>query len=234
MKRPVYISISLVALFLGLIITMQFRVTSRVEQGVPAGRSQELSVELHQLDRDQDKLRQEINDLNEKLQQATRGQPEAVAAMEDELDKARLAAGLVAVSGPGIEVILDNPPRTAAGAGAGVASLFVIRDEDLLRVINDLRSAGAEALSINGQRIIATTEIRLAAPFIDVNLTRVVPPYHILAIGRPEDLKSALEIPGGIDEYLRDLGVQIKIQTHNDITVPGYAGRLTFRYAKPV
>lgn len=231
MKRSVFVSVSLVALVLGLMIAMQFRANNRIEQGVPAGRSQELAVELHQLGKDNEKLRADVNDLNNKLQQSTKGQPEAVAAMEDELDKARVAAGLVAVTGPGIEVTLDNPPQTA-GSG-GPASLFVIRDEDLLRVVNELRSAGAEALSINGQRIVSTTEIRLAAPFIDINLTRVVPPYHILAIGRASDLKSALEIPGGVDEYLRDLGVQVKIQNQSQLTVPGFTGRLNFRYAKP-
>ncbi|OAT81800.1 DUF881 domain-containing protein [Desulfotomaculum copahuensis] len=231
MKRSVFVSVSLVALVLGLMIAIQFRANNSAGQGVPAGRSQELLVELHQLEKDNEKLRSDVNDLNNKLQQSTKGQPEAVAAMEDELDKSRLAAGLVAVTGPGIEVTLDNPPQTV-GSG-GPASLFVIRDEDLLRLVNELRSAGAEALSINGQRIVSTTEIRLAAPFIDINLTRVVPPYHILAIGKPDDLKSTLEIPGGIDEILRDLGVQIKIQKLNQLTVPGFAGQLNFRYAKP-
>lgn len=232
MKWATYLSLGLVALMLGLLITFQFRVTRYIEQGIPAGRAQELAVELRQLEKDKAKLQAEANDLNAKLQQVTKGQSEAVQAMQDELAKARLLAGLITVTGPGVEVTLDNPSQQRGGGGP--ASLFVIRDEDLLRVVNELRGAGAEAISINGQRIMATSEIRLAAPFINVNLTRIVPPYHILAIGKPENLKSALEIPGGLAEYLRELGVQVTIQSYDRITVPGYSRVMEFRYAKSV
>lgn len=232
MKWATYLSLGLVALMLGLLITFQFRVTRYIEQGIPAGRAQELAVELRQLEKDKAKLQAEANDLNAKLQQVTKGQSEAVQAMQDELAKARLLAGLITVTGPGVEVTLDNPSQQRGGGGPD--SLFVIRDEDLLRVVNELRGAGAEAISINGQRIMATSEIRLAAPFINVNLTRIVPPYHILAIGKPENLKSALEIPGGLAEYLLELGVQVTIQSYDRITVPGYSRVMEFRYAKSV
>ncbi|SHI59014.1 DUF881 domain-containing protein [Desulfofundulus thermosubterraneus] len=232
MKLSTYLSLGLVALVLGVLIVFQFRVTRHIEQGIPAGRAQELALELRQLEKDKSKLEAEANDLSLKLEQVTRGQTEAEKALKDELAKARLLAGLVSVTGPGIEVTLDNPPQQPGGGGA--ASLYVIRDEDLLRVINELRGAGAEALSINGQRIVAHSEIRWAAPFINVNLTRVVPPYHILAIGKPDNLKSALEIPGGLVEYLLDLGVQVKIQPYDRLTIPGYSRTTEFRYAKPV
>ncbi|MBE3587814.1 MAG: DUF881 domain-containing protein [Thermoanaerobacteraceae bacterium] len=232
MQKATYLSLGLVALVLGLLVTFQFRVTRHIEQGIPAGRAQELAMELRQLERDRAKLQVEAADLQSKLEQANKGQQEAARAMQDEMDKARLLAGLVAVTGPGVEVTMDNPPQQREGGTP--ASLYVIRDEDLLRVVNELRGAGAEALSINGQRIVANSEIRLAAPFINVNLSRVAPPYHILAIGKPEDLRSALEIPGGLVEYLRDLGVQIKIQAHDRLIIPGYGGKMEFRYAKPV
>lgn len=230
MKWSTYLSLALVALILGLLLVLQFRVVRYIEQGVSSGRAQELAVELRQLEKEKTKLAAEASDLSAKLQKVSQGQAEAERALEDELEKAKLLAGLVPVTGPGIEVTLDNPP---ANRGL-VASLYVIRDEDLLRVVNELRGAGAEAISINGQRIVATSEIRWAAPFINVNLTRLVPPYHILAIGHPGNLRSALEIPGGLVEYLQDLGVQVKIQTHEHLTVPGYSRPVEFRYAKPV
>ena len=220
MKRLMYISVFLVAIVLGLLVTFQFRATSRIAQGVPAGRDQEMAIELRRLEAEKSDLQREINDLNDKLLQATKGQKEALSALNGELTKARVAAGLVAVTGPGIEIILDNPqvmPQTGK-----VSTLFTIRDEDLLRVINELRIAGAEALSINGQRIVATTEIRLAAPFINVNLTRIVPPYHILVIGNPDNLKATMDISGGVVEYLRELGARVEIQTNDQLTAPSY------------
>lgn len=220
MKLSFYISVFLVAVVLGLLITFQFRVTNSINQGLPAGRDQELAIELRRLNTEKQNLEREIEDLNNKLQQTTKGQKEALLALNGELSKSKVAAGLVAITGPGAEIVLDNPqamPQTGK-----VSTLFVIRDEDLLRVVNELWIAGAEAISINGQRIVATTEIRLAAPFINVNLIRIVPPYHILAIGEPDHLKAAMDIPGGVVEYLRELGVRIDIKTNSHLTIPAY------------
>lgn len=233
MKRSTYASIVLVAVVVGLLISVQFRVTNRaLEQGVPAGRVQELAVELNRLQNDNSNLRKEITGLENKLEHAGKGREEALEALRGELGEANMIAGLVTVSGPGIELTLDNPPEvTKQGMGTNPS---IIRDEDLLRVVNELRGAGVEAISINGQRIHAISEIRLAAPFINVNTVRIVPPYHILAIGDPNSLESALEIPGGFLEYLRDLGIEVKVQRRNNLVVPGYEKKLDFRYAKPV
>jgi len=143
--------------------------------------------------------------------------------LRDELSKVRMSAGLITVTGPGVEVVLDNPKHeTEPGMPP---ELFIIRDEDLLKVVNELWGAGAEAISINGQRIIATSEIRLAAPFININTRRVVPPYQVLAIGDPDTLMSSLELPGGLAEYLRSLGIDITVEKHDDLTIPAYAER---------
>jgi len=230
MRWPKYLSITLVALITGLLLTFQFRVSSGIEQGVPAGRAQELSLELHEIEEEKASLQNEISDLQVKVTQATKGQEEAINAMQGELAKAKVSAGLIAVSGPGIEIILDNPASKQQTGKP--ASLYVIRDEDLLRLVNELRSAGSEAMSINGQRIVATSEIRFAAPFINVNLTRITPPYQILAIGKSDDLQAFLTIPGGIAEYLTDLGVRVDIQPHEQLVIPAYAGVRQYTYAK--
>lgn len=233
MKKSLYVSIVVVALVIGMLLAFQFRTNRYIEQGVPADRAQELVVELRQLLNDINKLQAEASDLEAKLEQADKGQSQAIKAINDELAKSRLAAGFVAVNGPGVEIVLDNPPQ-----GKEQSSLFLIRDEDLLRLINELRAAGAEVMSINGQRIITTTEIRMAGAFIseksfiNVNLTRVVPPYRVLAVGNPGKLRSALEISGGLAEYLRGLGIRVKIQDHEQLTVPGYTGGLYKKYAK--
>lgn len=229
MKQPWTTSLSLllVAVFLGAFLTQQFRVTSYIEQGIPSDRAQQLLVELKQVEKDTQRLQSEYADLQDKLQRARQGQQQARQALEDELAKTRQAAGLVPLSGEGLEITLDNPSSAAAPG-----SLFIVRDEDLLRLVNELRAAGAQAIAINGQRIIATSEIRLAGSFINVNLSRISPPYHILVVGNRQKLRSALEIPGGLADYLRDLGIELKILEHEAITVPGYSGDVQFTYAK--
>ncbi len=229
MNRSMYLSIGIVTMILGVMLAVQFRTNRYIEQSVPADRAQELQVELSKLEKDNRKLDREIEDLMYKLEQAQKGQLQAQAAIEDELKKARIHAGLVTVSGPGIEVVMDNPPSQSRRN-----HVFIIRDEDLLRMVNELRGAGAEAISINGQRMISTSEIRQAGSFININLERTEPPFHILAIGSPEKLKSALEISGGLIDYFKDLGIVVKIQSHSSVTVPAYNRSLQFNYAKAV
>lgn len=228
MKKSTYISITLVALVLGLMMAFQFRTTSSIDKGVPLDRAQELTIEKKQLDSDLTHLQEEAADLNAKLEEAGKGHTEATGALESELSKIRLYAGLTPVSGPGVEVSLDSSTEPARPDGAST-----IRDEDLLKVINDLRGAGAEAISINGQRILATTEIRLAGNNINVNLTRLSPPYKVEAIGNPGNLKSSLEIKGGVVEYLSDMGIKVKVGAKDSVVVPAYLGALHFEYAKP-
>lgn len=229
MNRTMYLSIGVVTMILGIMLAVQFRTNRFIEQGVPADRAQELQVDLSKLERDNRKLDKEIEDLTYKLEQAKKGQFQAREAIEDELKKARVNAGMITVSGPGIEVVMDNPPSQYKRN-----HIFIIRDEDLLRVVNELRGAGAEAISINGQRMISTSEIRQAGSFININLERTEPPFHILAIGSPEKLKSALEISGGLVDYFKDLGITVKIQSLTNVTVPAYNRVLQFDYAKAV
>lgn len=217
-KTTGYISIMLVALILGAMLSVQFRVVNRAPIGISTDRAKEIVDDLNQINQEKESLHKEISDLNYKLDQVNQGKSEAVLALKSELEKARLSAGLITVTGPGVEVVLDNPED---GQGNGV---FIIYAEDLLKVVNELWGSGAEAISINSQRIIATTEIRLAAPFININTKRVVPPFQVLAIGDPDDLSNALELPGGLGEYLRNLGIEIAVEKHQELTVPAFTG----------
>lgn len=226
MKKSTYLSITLVAVVLGLLMAFQFRTTSSVDRGVPYDRVQELTMERIQVERDLANLQGEAADLNAKLQEAGKGHTEATGALESELSKIRLYAGLAAVAGPGVEVNLETPREVSR------QDVYTVRDEDLLKVINDLRGAGAEAIAVNEQRILATSEVRLAGNHINVNLTRLSPPYKVTAIGNPDTLKSSLEIKGGLVEYLNASGITVKVSPKDKILVPAYTGALRFDYAK--
>jgi len=228
-KKSIYFSMTLISFVLGLMIAFQFRANGYIEQGTTTERVQELSLELSSLEKENQKLDVEIYDLERKLEQAKEGQLQAQSALLDELEKARMGAGLVAATGTGVEVVLNNP-----ASEFGENNVSIIRDEDLLRIVNELRGAGAEAISINGNRLISTSEIRQAGNFIDINLNRTQTPFNILAIGNPEKLKSSLEISGGLVDYFKNLGILINIQTQRKITVPGYNRTLQYDYAKAV
>lgn len=213
----------MVALFLGLMVALQIRTSTSVEQGVPVDRVQELTIEKKQVERDLAQLSEESLDLQFKLEEAGKSHTAATGALEDELFKNKLYGGLVPVEGQGVEVLLSNQE----------GSYYNIKDDDLLKVLNDLRGAGAEAIAINDQRILATSEVRLAGSHINVNLARLSPPYRVVAIGPSSTLKSSLELRGGLQEYLTDLGVLVTIESKDRVLVPAYTGTLRFDYAKP-
>lgn len=111
-------------------------------------------------------------------------------------------------------------------------NLYIIHDDDLLRVINELRAAGAEAIAINGERIVAMSEIRCAGPTLSVNNNRSAPPYEIKAIGNPNNLESALKLRGGVLENFKFWGIQADLSQSDDIVIPAFKGRKSFEYAK--
>jgi uncharacterized protein YlxW (UPF0749 family) len=110
----------------------------------------------------------------------------------ERLQVAEQAAGLVALSGPGLEVTVGNAPAAAdsdpVGGSAEVAQTGLVQDSDLQLVVNALWSAGAEAIGINGQRLGPTTTIRQAGGAILVDFRPVTSPYVVTALGSSDDL----------------------------------------------
>lgn len=225
-------SIGIVALLLGLMMAFQFRTSALPPANVSPDRVQGLTMELKDLTKERMSIEAEIRDLESRLAAARKGNDEAETALRKEIERTKVMAGMTPVVGPGIEVILRNPPP--ADGVPGREELFTVRDEELLRAANELRAAGAEALAINGQRLTGSSEIRLAGAFINVNMNRITPPYTIQAIGDPETLRAALEMTDGLAQTLREWGVDVEIKTHAQIEIPGYRGPETVRFAEPV
>jgi len=222
-----YLSIAAVTVILGLLIGLQVKLLKLPEPPAPSpDRFTALSAELKDLTRENEELRAEIEDLEAKVRTARQGVQQAEAALRTEIAKHLVFAGLTKVKGPGVQVTLENVP--------GGDYLFAIRDEDLLRVVNELRAAGAEAIAINDQRLVAFSEIRQAGPFINVNLERISPPYRIQAIGNPDKLFRELERPQGIVDTARIVGVEIHIEVCDELVLPGYQGRSRLEYARPL
>ncbi|MCL6558117.1 MAG: DUF881 domain-containing protein [Firmicutes bacterium] len=209
-------------------LTVQFRVTREIQKNEPVQRAQQMSAQLAQMKKDRDALTAQINGLRTQLDKSAAG-PSA-SELKEELEKARVVAGVSELTGPGVEVILNDsniPFRPGENA-----NLFVLHDEDILRVLNELKAAGAEAVSINGQRLLATTEVRCTGPTVLLNKNkRVAPPYVITAIGNPETLESSLKMRGGVAETLQFFGIQLAVKKLPQVTVPAYSGGIQFDYA---
>jgi uncharacterized protein YlxW (UPF0749 family) len=230
-SRRGYATIVLISVVLGLMLAVQFKVT----QGSPSDstrRTQEVVAELLAVKEERDNLKTELDELRLDMEEMISGKNEAQDALLKELSKARSISGLNAVKGPGLILILnDSTKPTQPGEDP---NLYVIHDEDLLKVINELRAAGAEAISINEQRLLATSEIRCVGPLIQVNGNRLAPPFAISAIGDANLLESSLRMKGGVLEGLEFWGISAKIEKPKVVTVPGYPGTIKYKYAAPL
>ena len=163
-------------------------------------------------------------------QQASEGSEEG-QAMKSEVEKLEMAAGLTEVTGPGVTVILSDSTVTNT---TGDEQDYLIHDSDILSVVNELRSAGAEAISLNGERLLATSEIRCTGAVVTVNGRRYAAPYVIFAIGDSGTLYSALTMRNGVVDILGQWKIKVQVNTSEMLTIPKYQGTVEYRYAKPV
>lgn len=225
---------ALVCLILGIMMAVQFRSNENSPRNLSGDRWTEITVQLENLQRERDFLAEEVLSLREKLDDAVSNQRgDAIKALNEELTKANMAAGLLSVKGPGIILTLNDSPRVLQPGED--PNLSLVHDEDLLKVVNELWAAGAEAISINGHRLVTNSEIRCAGTTILVNVNKIAPPFVINAIGDPEILESSLRIKGGWLSYLETgFGIMTQIQSLESVEVPAYKGSVKFQYAQMV
>ncbi|MGE5559512.1 MAG: DUF881 domain-containing protein [Chloroflexota bacterium] len=220
------LAVTVVCVILGIMLALQFRVQQNISKSLPLQRSEELVQMVKDLELERDKLRAEVTELRNSLANASTG------GSRDELNRVRVQAGLTDMTGPGIVLTMDDSKKP--GAPNQDPNLFLIHDDDVLKVINELKAAGAEAISINGQRLIGATEIRCAGPTISINHTLTAPPLEIRAIGDPVVLENSLRMRGGVIEDLSLWGIEISLRREQQVQVPAYTGSLQFNFARPV
>jgi uncharacterized protein YlxW (UPF0749 family) len=183
---------------------------------------------------------QGLQHTNEQLDQAVSARAPRMKVLMDQVDQDRAFAGLTDVKGPGIIVTLSDskqaPKETEQTVMSSmIMSNYVIHDVDIQRVLNELKAGGAEAFSVSGQRVIATTAIRCVGPAIQVNGVPLTSPYKLEVIGDPDTLAKSLTIAGGIaDAFKVTDPAMISIQKSKALLIPAYAGAMDYKYAHPV
>jgi uncharacterized protein YlxW (UPF0749 family) len=233
--RKGHVVITLLCFILGVLLATQFRSVQNYSGLVSFQRAQELTNELKRLQNEKENTDRELIELRNKIEtyeQAASERDSITKVIKSDLEKTKLLAGLTDVEGPGIIVTLDDS-KTPTQVGED-PSIFLIHDDDILKVVNELFAGGAEAISINEQRVITTTEIRCVGPAISINTVKQTPPYIIKAIGAPDSLEVSLRMRGGVVETLEVWGININIKQSDNIVVPGFKGPIKFNYAKPV
>lgn len=225
-----------VGLTLGVAIGNQVRtaLTVRVHLDVLPTRLTELAYHLHQQERALEALQQQVQELRAQAsshEQAVTAQQPRLAALAGELRRLKSFSGLTALEGPGVVVELDDsrhPRRPGENP-----NLWILHNYDVAAVVGDLWAAGAEAVAVNGERIVPTTAIRSVYTTLMINDRRLVPPLRILAIGDPRGLGEYLLRPGGPVERLQAFEFPARVSPADRVIIPAYRGAFSFKQARP-
>jgi len=223
LQKQGQLSISIVCIILGIMLAVQFRTTQDIRSSTQYERAEDLMQRIMQVEKERAALEDQIHDL--------RQAPGDDAAAKD-LERIKIGAGLVPLQGTGIVVTIDDTKQTTSPNNKS-SNLSQIRDEDILKILNELRAAGAEAIVINNQRLIATSEVRTAGSFISINNKNFATPLEIKAIGDPTTLENALKIRGGIIETIQFWGIQVVVKQSTLVELPAFKGTFRFQYAHP-
>lgn len=224
-----HLSITLVCLLFGTLFISNLKTQWQAVNPM-AARNKTLVNVIETQEQKNTELETEITKIRtqlEKYHSTNTGQP-GLEPVKNELDQLKLMAGQTAVKGPGIVITLDDQEKART---AKDPEFYMIHYSSILYIVNDLRAASAEAISVNNERIVSTSDIRCAGSIILVNTSRLAPPYEIRAIGNPNQLEAAVRS----GEYgTLELGqFPVSLVRNDIITIPDYKGSYSFNYASP-
>ena len=179
-------------------------------------------------------LGQAVRDLRSQVAGATRKASEL--NQQDRSQAAQLAelnilAGTAALAGPGVVVHLADASEIPSGVTD--VGAYKIHDTDLQQVVNALFAAGAEAVSINGNRLVATSPIRAAGATIVVNFQPLSSPYDVTALGPDVEAFNGSEIARRFKHWTSVFGLGFAVHSHGRVSVPAYTGRTVIGSAVP-
>lgn len=153
---------------------------------------------------------------------------EVEAKLFQELEFYSLAGGFMDVEGPGIEVIIDDGTRELEAWES--PNDILVHDLDLLMVINELWDAGAEVISVNGQRILDNSSITCSGYTVRINGQFYGKPFRINAIGDGSRMAAALIGPGGYGTILKDWGLIFKVSITDSVKIPAIKEDRSYKY----
>lgn len=233
--KKVSIILGIVCLVLTIAIFIQVKTVESItnEEGISLSDNAELKDEVL-------RWRQQYKDIYNQLEIAELRLEEARtkaatssevdSAVETQIKKNNQLLGLSEVKGKGIIIKLDDNREVDAEEVLDINS-YLVHDTDLIHIINELFNAEADAISINGKRIVSTTSILCDGNIIRVNDEIVGVPIEIKAIGYPERLyyDAALR-QGGYLRLMANDGVIVEIELSDNITIPKYEGIYKYEY----
>lgn len=226
-KITMIITIAIACFALALIMTMQFKIVNETDiTAIENMRETELRTELANWQEKYNEVNSQYEETVSRIDEykkTSQSNEETEKLVNQELDNINLLLGNTDVQGQGIEITINETNNE---------EIEKITADDLLLIINSLKQAGAEAISINDERIVNMTDVVYidAADIIRVNGQRVLAPYVIKAIGNQTYLESAMLGNGGQIDSMKKVGQDVKIEKKDNIKITKYSGEFKTRY----
>jgi uncharacterized protein YlxW (UPF0749 family) len=215
------VPVTLVSTIIGALVAIQYKSQLDSRHVLPSRRVEDLVFMLKATEKANQQLAEQVSDMQTRL--ANEGA--AIAAPQ-----VGSAVAYPALVGPGLVVTLTEGQ---AESKMDDGSSAIVHAEDLLKIVNELRTGGAEAVSLNGHRLTEVSEVITAGQHVVINKAPIVAPYTILAIGPAEEMKKTLALRGGVVEYLQFYGIEVKAQPMKEVTVPAADWLRNYTFAKP-
>lgn len=222
-KIVIVITIGIMSLLLACVMFMQFKVVNEIDVSeLESLREDELQKLASEWKEKYEETNTKLQDTQTKIaeyKEKSENSDETEKLVEEELKEANLILGKTDVIGNGIQVTLKDTEDKVYDA------------ENLLTLVNELRAAGAEAISINGERVINLTDIvDISSRFVLVNSNKISSPYTILVIGDEKYLKSALNIKNGYVDAKQKEGYSILVESKSNIKINKYSKDINLKY----
>lgn len=214
--------IGVLTLLLGFAIAVQVRSADDAQQ-LAGAREEDLVRILDDLGAREDRLRAQLADQRSALAQLTDSDSQSEAALQAARDRAEsigILNGTIAAQGPGLEMVIRDPEDA-------------VRVADVLDAIQELRGAGAETMQIDGIRIGVSSAVTGPPGDLMIDGRPVTAPYEFLVIGDPQDMETAMNIPGGVVQDMTRLGGSVQIRQDDAIVVDALRLLDTPQYASP-
>lgn len=228
-----HIWVGLACIMLGVFIALQYKYYT-ANFISDSSQFEKMGQELMTLRAEKTALLQEIEQLQSRLDVISNSASQESALVKnlnDDLTRIRALLGLTKLSGPGLVITLDDPMSTE---GTTATKLLAYDYRMILDLVNELYASGAEAVSINEQRLTNYSEIRLAGRQLNVNFVPLSAPYVIKVIGDYDTLNGAITSRFGIIGRFRESGYYAEVRTSETVDVPAFAGVLRFIHAQVV
>ncbi|MGW4196261.1 DUF881 domain-containing protein [Streptomyces sp. NPDC005004] len=194
---------------LGFGLAVQVASNSDSDSALRGARQEDLVRILDELDDRTQRLEDEKQGLEKQREELQSSSDQAAEARKQTAEKEKqlgILAGTVAAQGPGITMTIDDAKGT-------------VESDMLLDAIQELRAAGAEAIQINGVRVVANTYLTDSGKAVRVDGNKIAAPYRFKVIGKPQDLEPALNIPGGVVQTFEKEQATVSVERSNKIVV---------------